>query len=254
MGKDFRVLTTPAENKRLNAALFGTDPLEAMLFSRRDVPQPTFNRCRQPDLAEKRRPFVTSIALRGVSDQNSRRGTFEKVDVVLLDTLRAGLDQGGVEALPPAMRDRQRKLREEATGDQSIRMLQETAEILIQSNGRTWFPQMQRSGKIARAEPNPAAGKEGQDLDFERVNHIDEGDASEGSFQMPEVDVAKMSASKNCHMISSRKLPAEETFARLQMASPRATASIGTVAYGDLLGKEAVRSCTKRGGCEAPFQ
>jgi hypothetical protein len=184
MGKDFRVLTTPAENKSLNAALFGTEPLEAMLFGRRDVPKPTFNRRRQADLAEKWRPIVTSIALRGVSDQNSRRGAFEKVDVILLDTQRAGLDQGGVEALTPAMRNWQCKLRQEATGDQRICTLQETAEVLIQSNGRRGFPQMQRSGEIARAEPNPATGKQGQDLDFQRVNHIDKGNVGEGSFQM----------------------------------------------------------------------
>lgn len=254
MGKDFRVLTKPAENKRLNAALFGTEPLEAMLFGRRDVPKPTFNRRRQADLAEKWRPFVASIALRGVSDQNSRRGAFEKVDVILLDTLRAGLDQGSVKALPPAMRNWQRKLRQKATGDQCICPLQETAEILIQSNGRRGFPQMQRSGEIARAEPNPATGKQGHNLDFERVNHINKSDASEGSFQMPEVDVAEVSASKNCDMISSRKLPTEETFAGLQMASPRATAAPGAVAYGDLLSQEAVGSCTQRGGREAPFQ
>jgi hypothetical protein len=84
-------------------------------------------------------------------------------------------------------------------------------------------------------------------LDFQRVNHIDEGDAGEGSFQMPEVDVAEMPTSKNCDMISFRKLPTEETFARLQMASPRATAAPGAVAYGDLLGQEAVGSCTQRG-------
>ena len=79
-------------------------------------------------------------------------------------------------------------------------------------------------------------------MDFQRMNHIDESDAGEVSFQMPEVDVAEMPASKNCHMISSRKLPNEETFARLQMASPRATAATGAVAYGDLLGQKAVGS------------
>ncbi len=159
MGKDFRVLTTPFENNRLNAALFGTEPLEAMLFGRSDVPKPTFNRRRQADLAEKWRPFVTSIPLRGISDQNSRRGTLQKVDVILLDALRADLDQGGVEALPPAMRNWQRKLRQETTGDQRIRPLQETAEFFIQLDWRRGFPQMQRSGEIARAEPNPATRK-----------------------------------------------------------------------------------------------
>ena len=99
MGKDFRVLTTRAEIKRLNAALFGSETFEAMLVSGSDVPKPTVSGRRQAHLAEKRRPFLTPIALRGVCDQNSRRGTFEKVDVILLDALHASIDQGRVEAL-----------------------------------------------------------------------------------------------------------------------------------------------------------
>ena len=139
MGKDFRVLTTPTENKRLDAALLNSETFETMLRGGSDVPEPTFSGRRQADLAEQRRPFVTPIALRSVCDQNSRRSTFEKVDVILLDALHAGIDQGRVEALTPAMRDRQRKLRQEAAGDQRIRPLQETAEFLIQCNGRRGF-------------------------------------------------------------------------------------------------------------------
>ena len=104
MGKDFRVLTTPTENKRLDAALFGSETFETMLPGRSDVPEPTLIWPRQADLAEQRRPFVIAIALRGVCYQNSRRSTFEKVDVILLDALRGRLDQGGVEALTPKMR------------------------------------------------------------------------------------------------------------------------------------------------------
>ena len=254
MGKDFRVLTTPAESKRLDAALFGSEIFEAMLVSGSDVPKPAFDRRRQAHLAEQRRPFLATIALRGVCDQNSHRDTFEKVNVILLDALHAGINQGCVEALTPAIRERQRKLRQEAAGDQRIRPLQERTEFLIHCDVRRGVAQMQRSGEIARAELNPATGKQRQDLDFKRVNHIDESDAGEVSFQMPEVDVAEMPASKNCHMISSRKLPTEETFAGLQMASPRATAAPGAVAYGDLLSQEAVGSCTQRGRREAPFQ
>ena len=131
MGKDFRVLTTPTEKKRLNAALFGSKTFEAMLRGGSDVPEPTFSGRRQADLAEQRRPFITPIALRGVCDQNSLRSTFEKVDVILLDPVRGRLDQGGVEALPPKMRCRQRKLREEARRDQSIRALQEATKIFV---------------------------------------------------------------------------------------------------------------------------
>lgn len=131
MGKDFRVLTTPTENKGLDAALFGSETFETMLPGGSDVPEPTFSGRRQADLAEQRRPFVTPIALRSVCDQNSRRSTFEKVDVILLDALRAGLDQGGVEALPPKMQCRQRKLREEARRDQCICALQETTKIFV---------------------------------------------------------------------------------------------------------------------------
>ena len=203
MGKDFRFLTTPAESKRLDAALFGSETFEAMLASGSDVPKPALIGRRQAQLAEKRRPYLTPIALRGVCDQNSRRGTFEKVDVILLDALHAGINQGRVEALTPAMRDRQRKLRQEAAGDQRIRPLQERAEFLIHCDVRRGFAQMQRSGEIARAELNPATGKQRQDLDFKRVNHIDEGDAGESSFQMPKVDVAEVSAAEDCHMISA---------------------------------------------------
>ena len=131
MGKDFRVLTTPAEIKRLNEALFVSETFEAMLVSGSDVPKPTLSGRRQAHLAEKWRPFLTPIALRGVCDQNSRRGTFEKVDMILLDALRGRLDQGGVEALSPKMRCWQRKLREEARRDQSIRPLQETTKIFV---------------------------------------------------------------------------------------------------------------------------
>ena len=131
MGKDFRVLTTPTENKRLDAALFGSETFETMLPGRSDVPKPTLSGRRQAHFAEKRRPFLTPIALRSVCDQNSLRSTFEKVDVILLDAVRAGLDQGGVEALSPSMRDRQCKLRQEATGDQRIRPLQETTKIFV---------------------------------------------------------------------------------------------------------------------------
>ena len=131
MGKDFRVLTTPTENKGLDAALFGSETFEAMLVSGSDVPKPALIGRRQADLAEQRRPFVTAIALRSVCDQNSRRGTFEKVDMILLDALRGRLDQGGVEALTPKMRCWQRKLREEARRDQRIRPLQETTKIFV---------------------------------------------------------------------------------------------------------------------------
>lgn len=62
---------------------------------------------------------------------------------------------------------------------------------------------MQRSREIARAELNSATAKQRQDLDFKRVNHIDEGDAGESSFQMPKVDVAEVSAAEDCHMISA---------------------------------------------------
>jgi len=203
MGKDFRVLTTPAESKRLDAALFVSEIFEAMLVSRSDVPKPTLIGRRQAHLAEQRRPFLAPIALRGVCDQNSCRGTFEKVDVILLDALHAGINQGRVEALTPAMRDRQPKLRQEAAGDQRIRPLQKRAEFLIHCDVRRGFAQMQRSGEIARAELNPATGKQRQDLDFKRVNNIDEGDEGEGSFQMPEVDVAEVSTSEDCHMIST---------------------------------------------------
>lgn len=131
MGKDFRVLTTPTENKRLDSALLGSETFETMLPGRSDVPEPTLIWRRQADLAEQQRPFVTPIALRGVCDQNSLRSTFEKVDVILLDALRCRLDQGGVEALTPKMRDRQCKLRQEATGDQHIGTLQKTTKIFV---------------------------------------------------------------------------------------------------------------------------
>ena len=131
MGKDFRVLTTPTENKRLNAALFGSETFETMLPGWSDVPEPTLIWRRQADLAEQERPFVTAIALRSVCDQNSHRGTFEKVDVILLNAVRAGLDQGGVEALTPKMRCWQRKLREEARRDQCICALQENTKIFV---------------------------------------------------------------------------------------------------------------------------
>jgi len=86
------------------------------------------------------------------------------------------------------------------------------------------------------------------------MDHINESDAGEVVFQMPEVDVAQMPASENSYMIPAGKLAGEEAFAGLKMALPRTAAPIGAVAYGDLLCQEAVRSCTERGRCEAPFQ
>jgi hypothetical protein len=86
------------------------------------------------------------------------------------------------------------------------------------------------------------------------VDHINESDAGEVVFQMPEVDIAQMPASENGHMIPARKLAGEKAFAGLKMAFPRGLAPIGAVANGDLLDKKAVRSCTERGRCEAPFQ
>ncbi len=113
---------------------------------------------------------------------------------------------------------------------------------------------MQCPGEIAGTELDPTAREQGQDLHLQRVDHIKESDAGEVVFQMPEVDIAQMPTSKNCHMIPSGKLAGEKAFAGLKMALPRAPAPIGAVAYGDLLGQEAVRSCTERGRCEAPFQ
>jgi hypothetical protein len=86
------------------------------------------------------------------------------------------------------------------------------------------------------------------------VDHINESDAGEVVFQMPEIDVAQMPASENSHMIPAGKLAGEETFTGVKMALPRTAAPIGAVANGDLLDKKAVRSCTERGRCEAPFQ
>jgi hypothetical protein len=91
-------------------------------------------------------------------------------------------------------------------------------------------------------------------LHLKRVDHINEGDAREVVFQMTEVDIAQMPASKNGPMIPAGKLAGKKTFAGLKMALPRAPASIGAVAYGDLLRQKAVRSYTERGRCEAPFQ
>jgi len=114
MGKDFRVLCVPTKYKRFDAALFGAEVFESMLLGGGDVPDPTFSRCGQMNLAEQRRPLVMTIPLRGVCDQNSRGGTFEKFDVILLDAGHACIDQGGVKALPPAIGCRQRKLRQKA--------------------------------------------------------------------------------------------------------------------------------------------
>ena len=113
---------------------------------------------------------------------------------------------------------------------------------------------MQRPGEIVGTEPDPTAREHSQDLHLQRVDHINESDSGEVVFQMPEVDVAQMPASENSHMISAGKLAGEKAFAGLKMALPRAPTPIGAVAYGDLLGKEAVGSCTHRGRREAPFQ
>lgn len=79
---------------------------------------------------------------------------------------------------------------------------------------------MQGSGEISRAELNPATGKQGQDLHLQRVDHINESDAGEVAFQMPEIDIAQMPTSKNNRMIPAGKLAGEEDFARLKMALP----------------------------------
>ena len=113
---------------------------------------------------------------------------------------------------------------------------------------------MQRSREITGTEIDPIAREQGQDLHLQRVDHINESDAREVVFQMPEVDIAQMPASENDHMIPAGKLAGEKTFAGLKMALPRAPAPIGAVAYGDLLRQKAVLSCTERGRCEAPFQ
>jgi len=112
---------------------------------------------------------------------------------------------------------------------------------------------MQRPGEITGTKPDPTAREQGQDLHLQRVDHINESDAGEVVFQMPEVDVAQMPASENSHMIPAGKFAGEKAFAGLNMALPRAPTPIGALAYGDLLGQEAVRSCTERGRCEAPF-
>ncbi len=114
MGKDFRVLGVTAKHERFDAALFGAEVFESMLLGGGDVPYPAFSRLGQTQLAEQRRPLVMTIALRGVCDQNSRGGTFEKFDMILLDAGHACTDQGGVKVLAPAMRCRQRQLRQEA--------------------------------------------------------------------------------------------------------------------------------------------
>ena len=113
---------------------------------------------------------------------------------------------------------------------------------------------MQRPGQIRGTESDPTAREQGQDLHLQWVDHINESDAGEVVFQMPEVDVAQMPASENSHMIPAGKLAGEKTFAGMKMALPRTAAPIGAVANGDLLDKKAVRSCTERGRCEAPFQ
>ncbi len=79
---------------------------------------------------------------------------------------------------------------------------------------------MQGSGEISRAELNPATGKQGKDLHLQRVDHINESDAGEVAFQMPEVDIAQMPTSQNNHMIPARKLAGEKAFAGLKMALP----------------------------------
>jgi hypothetical protein len=113
---------------------------------------------------------------------------------------------------------------------------------------------MQCPGEICRTELNPTTRKHRQNLDFKRVNHIDERDAVEGFFQMLEVDVTKVSASENRHMTPTRKLPSKKIFAGLKVALPKVSATLGAVANGDLLGQETVRSCHERGRSEAPFQ
>jgi hypothetical protein len=113
---------------------------------------------------------------------------------------------------------------------------------------------MQRPGEIVGTEPDSTAREHCQDLHLQRVDHINESDSGEVDFQMPEVDVTQMPASEKSHMIPAGKLAGEKAFAGLKMALPRAPTPIGAVAYGDLLGQEAVRSCAKRGRCEAPFQ
>jgi len=114
MGKDFRRLCVLSKNKRFDAALLGPEALKSMLLGGGDVPNPTISRRGQTYLAEQRRPLVMTIPLRGICDQNSRGGTFEKLDMILLDAGHACIDQGRVETLPPKMRCRQRKLRQEA--------------------------------------------------------------------------------------------------------------------------------------------
>jgi len=79
---------------------------------------------------------------------------------------------------------------------------------------------MQGSGEISRAELNPTAREQGQDLHLQRVDHINESDAGEVAFQMPEVDIAQMPTSQNNHMIPARKLAGEKAFAELKMALP----------------------------------
>ena len=79
---------------------------------------------------------------------------------------------------------------------------------------------MQRPGEITGTEPDPTAREQSQDLHLQRVDHINESDAGEVAFQMPEVDIAQMPTSQNNHMIPARKLAGEKAFAGLKMALP----------------------------------
>ena len=79
---------------------------------------------------------------------------------------------------------------------------------------------MQGSGEISRAELNPTAREQGQDLHLQRVDHINESDAGEVAFQMSEFDIAQMPTSENNRVIPARKLAGEKAFAGLKMALP----------------------------------
>ena len=61
---------------------------------------------------------------------------------------------------------------------------------------------MQRAGKIAGNEPNPAFGKQSDESDFERMRHIHKADSGKLLLQMPEIDVSKMSTSQDGDMVS----------------------------------------------------
>ncbi len=114
-----------------------------------------------------------------------------------------------------------------------------------------------RAGEIGRDQAKASSGNTRLDLNFDRVDRIDERDFFETPQEKLEIEIIQVTAAENHEgFIGGRETDrfGNELAAGVQMRFPSSPAAAGTMANANLSSEEAVRSCGPRTRCRDPFQ